>query len=152
MHRKAIRQPFKRSYPIKNTPLETIPLISLPLKTYSNKVNAVIAYIWRSYWMLLDLSEAAEMVQISPQHLSSLFKETTGMTFVKYYNSLRVNRAAWLLVYTNEEIRTISHTCGFESTSYFIRVFRETTGKTPLRYRKEVTKALNAIKRNQSTE
>lgn len=87
--------------------------------------------------MLLDLAEAAELVQMTPQHLSSLFHEVTGMSFVKYYNSLRINRAAWLLVHSDLDIHTIAHNCGYESTSYFIRTFRDVVEKTPLQYRKE---------------
>ena len=52
-------------------------------------------------------------------------------------NTLKINYACRFLSdrYSNKNITYIANECGFESSSYFIRVFKKMIGTTPMNYR-----------------
>ena len=62
--------------------------------------------------------------------------ERTGVTLVKYINTLRMEKARTMLSSEpDKNISEISDACGFQDSSYFTRVFRLMTGFSPTRYR-----------------
>lgn len=67
----------------------------------------------------------------SREHLSRSFKKYYGVTITDYINGLRVNYASNLLINTNIPILDICFNCGFQSASYFYRIFKEKNGVTP---------------------
>ena len=58
------------------------------------------------------------------------------MTIQEYICKVRVERAANLLRYSDEEISAIALYVNFPSQSYFGKMFRKYMGMTPLEYRK----------------
>ena len=60
----------------------------------------------------------------------------TGQTTVNYIKELRLNKACDYLVNSGKSIADISKEVGYEDSQYFFRVFKKTTGLTPLEYRK----------------
>lgn len=72
----------------------------------------------------------------SREHLSRSFKKHYGITITDYLNGLRINYASNLLINTNIPIIDICFNCGFQSVSYFYRVFKEKNGVTPSIFRK----------------
>ena len=51
----------------------------------------------------------------------------------------RIKTAKILLTTSNQDISFIGGQVGFNSTAYFIKVFKEATGETPMQYRKSHT-------------
>lgn len=84
----------------------------------------------------LTLEQAALTFHMSPKYFSRYFKKMFQKSFCEYLNHLRIEKACLLLISTADSISDIACRCGFENASYFIRKFREQTGKTPLHYRK----------------
>lgn len=75
----------------------------------------------------------AGMFYVSRDKLKKDFKRSTYMNLGDFVQEMRMNRAKELLrkkVPVNEVIRQ----CGYESSSYFFKRFKETTGKTPLQF------------------
>lgn len=72
----------------------------------------------------------------SREHLCRYFKKYYSQTITEYINELRVNYAANLLVNTNKPIIDICFECGFQSMSYFYRVFKSKCSQTPHTFRK----------------
>lgn len=83
------------------------------------------------------LEELADRFYISKSYLSRIFKEVTGFGVNEYTNIVRVKKAQNLLVYGDYSVTEISELLGFESITYFERVFKKYTLYTPLRYRRE---------------
>ena len=80
----------------------------------------------------------AQMQKISGKsaaHLSRSFRRYMGMTPTEYINALRIRYAALLLRQGRQSILDISFDCGFESVSYFYRLFEKQMGATPGAYR-----------------
>jgi AraC-like DNA-binding protein len=75
---------------------------------------------------------------MSESHFMSFFKQVTGLSFMKYLNHYRVERAQALLTNTDESMADISQEVGFCDQSYFGTVFRKIVGTTPAAYRRRL--------------
>jgi len=73
----------------------------------------------------------------SPAHVARMLKKHTGLTPSDLVNQARLEHAAAQLNYAGAKIQTIALDCGFNSLSYFYRVFRHRYGMTPRRYRRQ---------------
>lgn len=83
----------------------------------------------------LTLNLVASEVNVSPNHLSALFSQKTGQTFVKYLTDVRMNRAKELLKCTNKRSGEISEEVGYKNPHYFSYLFKKHQGCTPIQYR-----------------
>jgi two-component system response regulator YesN len=77
---------------------------------------------------------------MSYSSLAKKMKLLEDESFIKCVNRVRTENAKKLLAITEKSITEISFECGFSSTSYFIKIFRELTGMTPKIYRSLVNK------------
>ena len=72
----------------------------------------------------------------SPNYFCNIFKEYTGKSVSAYLTDLRIQHAKQLLTATNKSINLIAEEVGYESSSYFIKVFKDLTGVTPNHFRR----------------
>lgn len=70
------------------------------------------------------------------EHFTREFTRHLGIKPSLYLTNLRIDRAAEMLITTNNKIIDICTTTGFENESYFYRVFSQRKTMTPLAYRK----------------
>jgi AraC-like DNA-binding protein len=73
---------------------------------------------------------------MSESNFCKFFKKATSTTFSDYINDLRINEACNLLLFSDYSISEIAHASGFESLSYFNRVFLKKKQTTPSLFRK----------------
>ena len=83
----------------------------------------------------LSLTKVARSVHISANHLSEKFKEVTGVNFVDYIASMRIEKARDLLQNRQLQISEIAFAVGFQSLSQFNRVFKKITRRSPTQFR-----------------
>lgn len=102
---------------------------------YQN-IYAVADYISENYEKNMTLDDLAGRFFLSKFYLSRTFKEITGYGVNEYVNIHRIRKATRLLEETDTSVAQIAHTLGYESTTYFEKVFKTYTTLTPLRYRK----------------
>lgn len=81
-------------------------------------------------------SDYAKLLNISPNYLNKLCKETTGVTAGDLIRKRIIIEAQRLIHYTHDSIKEIADKLGFENTSYFITFFKKQTGKSPEQFRK----------------
>ncbi|GKX27578.1 hypothetical protein SH1V18_00580 [Vallitalea longa] len=98
-------------------------------------ISKVLEYVKDNYTEPIYLSNLADELNITQQHLSRKFKKHRGITLVSYINRVRIQKSAELLKSSNENISTIANAVGFNDTKYFIKKFKETYGITPNMYR-----------------
>ena len=67
------------------------------------------------------------------------FKQLFKMTPFEYLRKLRINQAITLLTTTSKSVAEIAQSCGFSDSAHLIKIFKEDTGTTPVRYRKAAT-------------
>ena len=85
----------------------------------------------------ISMEDVAEDVGLSLCHLSHLFKTHAGVAMRQYLIQLRIDAACRLLASEDHSIPEIASLLRFCDQSYFTRVFRQRTGKTPAQYRNE---------------
>ena len=114
----------------------------------SEKMSEIMDYINRKFPEIKNIGELCGKFDISEGYLCRAFKKQTGMTIVQYINTLKINYACRFLSdrYSNKNITYIANECGFESSSYFIRVFKKMIGTTPMNYR--ISLATNYLDEN----
>lgn len=78
----------------------------------------------------------ADKLCITPNYLNEMITSTMGFSAKQYIRNKVMEEAKRLLVYTDFPIADIAFELCFSTVSYFIRSFRQHTGKTPLLYRK----------------
>lgn len=88
----------------------------------------------------LSLAYAAEDVGISAGYAGKIFSAYAGRGFSEYLNQRRVERARELLCGTHLSVNEISSIVGFQSNTYFITIFKKSTGMTPNSYRRNAEK------------
>ncbi|MEK4853102.1 helix-turn-helix domain-containing protein [Paenibacillus sp. FSL H7-0756] len=105
---------------------------------YSNHAKRILAYTKTHYMNDLSLNHLAELMNLHPKYISSLFKRVTGDTFVNYLNGFRIKEAQRLLrSHGRLSANAIGKKVGFEDKHYFTKVFKKYTGMTPGAYRDE---------------
>lgn len=103
---------------------------------YSNLVLAAVHYIEHQYSQNITVTQIADELNVSTNHLISVFKKETGQTPGSYIQRLRLKEAARLLSNTDLTVQNISTMVGISDTNYFIKIFRREYCSTPSQYRK----------------
>ena len=108
-------------------------------KQHNKYVEKAVEYIEENYYKDIRLEDLARSCDVSSSHLSRLFSAATGTTVTGYILSVRMNRAAYMLVNTDESVVNIAREVGYPDCGYFHKHFRSFFGVTPLAYRNSIT-------------
>lgn len=108
-------------------------------KKFETRINKVCTYIQDHYSEPISLQQVSELVFMTESNFCKFFKKATSTTFSDYVNDLRINEACHLLIYTEDNISKIAQDCGFESLSYFNRVFLKKKRIKPSLFRKNAS-------------
>lgn len=102
----------------------------------NNRINEVAKYIQENCQERISLQSLSEHFFMSKCYLSRRFKEATNFTINEYLTVQRLKKARRLLETTSYSMTQVSEETGFESVSYFEKVFKKHMGLTPLKYRR----------------
>ena len=100
------------------------------------RLRPVVDYIDAHVGEKIYIDTLAEMITVSPDYFTKMFKESIGKTPIDYINGIRVNRALALLSETDESVNDISDGLGFSNPNYFHKIFKQYMDTSPLAYRK----------------
>lgn len=115
--------------------------------THDNSpMEQVIDYIADNYNKKITSIELANIMNYNPQYFSRYFKSVLGYTPIEFVNHYRIERASELLFSSDLSILEVGLECGFESSSYFIKKFKEIKGTSPNNYRKLLLENYSIIK------
>jgi AraC-like DNA-binding protein len=99
------------------------------------RLKRLTQFVSEHYTRHIELREAAELVHLTETAFCRSFKRMTRLTFTQFVNRYRVHEAQRLLL-TDHSVTEAAFECGFESLSYFNRVFRGVTGENPLAFKR----------------
>lgn len=85
------------------------------------------------------ISEAIEKIPLSASVVRKQFLQAYGQSPRGYLNELRIDLGKQLLLGTDHSIFEIALQCGFDDPKYFTRAFRQSTGFSPVEYRKKAS-------------
>ncbi|SEC75164.1 response regulator [Paenibacillus sp. GP183] len=83
-----------------------------------------------------SLTALASHLHLSPNYLCSLFKQTTGETYMELTTRIRFERARELLANTSLKMHDIAASIGFSDANYFSIAFKKHQGVSPSEFRK----------------
>jgi AraC-like DNA-binding protein len=109
-------------------------------KKIETRINKVCLYLETNYSKKISLKEIADIVYMSESNFCKFFKKSTGNNYSDYLNELRINEVCKLLIHSDDTIKNIAYNCGYESLSYFNRVFIKKKLSTPSKYKKQNSK------------
>ena len=108
----------------------------------STKIDTIYKYIISNFQNHISLEEIADTASMTVPAFCRYFKKSTGKTFTKLVNEYRVVHATKLLSESQMSISDVAFECGFNNFSHFNKLFKEFTGKSALKYRKELTQII----------
>ncbi|WP_173915581.1 helix-turn-helix domain-containing protein [Halobacillus sp. Marseille-Q1614] len=95
-------------------------------------------YIFQNLTEEINLKVIADELKVNPNYLSSVFNKDTGISLTKYINEQRIKEAKDLLRETPYSLMEISIILGYNSQSYFTRVFKKQEGVSPKEFREKL--------------
>ncbi len=110
-------------------PGEQRPVPSVVLKT--------ILYIQTHLSENITVTQLARELDLNPDYLSRIFLEHTGERPLSYIQYKRVEHAQFLMLTTALSLTEVAIECGFDSLSYFSRIFKKVLGLTPGEYKSQ---------------
>ncbi len=104
--------------------------------TGNDFVTTVQEYIQNNYMNEVKLSAIAEMLSVSQEHLSRVFKQETGIGFKDYLVRFRLQKAEEMLKHEpGKAVSEVAYACGFNDGNYFSYKFKEAYGVSPTKVR-----------------
>lgn len=92
-------------------------------------------YLESHFFEPLTLEDVAAATDTDKFVLCRTFKNETDLTVMEQLKKIRIAKAKQMLRYTQYKIEDIGKMCGFESASYFGKLFKNESGYTPKQYR-----------------
>lgn len=85
-----------------------------------------------------DYKEMAARTGMSYSYMKRVFIERLGMPPSKYLRERRIQYAKSLLLYPEYSVTQVAYSVGYDNLCYFSRVFKQTTGISPIEYRRRM--------------
>lgn len=104
--------------------------------TIPQPIQQMVSYLNEHFTEKISLTELADQLAMSTNYLGQLFKQQFGCTFHEYLNLQRLKQACRLLDSTELSVKEIGFMIGYQSTEYFLYVFRNHMQTTPTEYRR----------------
>lgn len=99
------------------------------------KMKTILKYVEQHYAEHITIDDMAALTYYSKSHFMKFFKSHMGTGFIDYLNDYRLTMAERLLRSSDESILDIAEQSGFDSLSYFNRIFKRKYGEAPGRWR-----------------
>lgn len=109
-------------------------ILNISSKESDNEYSLLLQFL-NEYHTHITLANLAKHFNRSKSHISHLFKKESGLTIRAYCNNLKLYDAKNLILNTDMSITQIAYESGFSNTSYFIELFKNKFGSTPLQYK-----------------
>lgn len=101
----------------------------------SDIIKMIELYINTNIDSRLTLGEIGTRFELSENYISQQFSKKKGITYIKYVNGKKIEKAKHLLLNTGLKVKEISELLGYRNVEHFSRIFKDETGKSPALYR-----------------
>jgi AraC family transcriptional regulator len=105
---------------------------------HSHRIAFAVQYIREHLHEDISIEDLCRKACLSRPHFFRCFKNELGLTPTDFINRSRIERAQHLLRQPQRSITDACYAVGFNSLSYFNRVFRKVTGLSPQQYQKQI--------------
>ena len=115
--------------------LNVRPISSQTILKQQERMHRIHQFVETNFHKPIDTQQIAAEVNLSLPAFCRYFKKTTKLTYTDFVNQYRVQYAKKLLI-QDKNVTETCFECGFESLSYFNRIFKKWTGMSPSEFRK----------------
>ena len=106
-------------------------------QTHSALVQSALYCIENEYTGEITIQSLAEELDVSVNHLISLFKKEMHTTPNVYLRQHRLKQAARILAATDQPVQEVASAVGIPDANYMIKLFKAQYGDTPTEYRRK---------------
>jgi AraC-like DNA-binding protein len=115
--------------------LHEIPYQNRVHKKEQERLRKIYDLIDARYRERITIDEAASSANLGKEAFCRYFRKMTRLSFIEFLNLYRVNQSKRMLR-LGKSITEACYSSGFESLSYFNRVFKKQSGETPSAFRR----------------
>jgi len=112
----------------------TICMSKIKTNRSSRLVEKVYNIIQDYYNQDITIEMISDMVYFSPNYISRIFKNETGITILQCLTKVRMEKAVEMMKNPSLKIAEITEKVGYRSASYFGQIFKQYYGVTPKEY------------------
>lgn len=115
--------------------------INISTRTFSRGeeiLKRLVQHIIKHYQKERSVSFYADLLHISPQHLSTTVNKVAGKTVTEIIAKLVITDAEAKLKSTDLSIQEIAYSLNFPDISFFGKYFKRYTGMSPKQYRESI--------------
>jgi len=98
------------------------------------RMSNIIRFTLEEYHRSISLHEVAHLANLSVEAFCRYFKDRTRKTYISFLNEVRIHHACRLLAEKEFTFSEIAYQVGFSNLSYFNRIFKRITQKSPGEY------------------
>ena len=95
----------------------------------------VSSFLQRNYYHQISTQVVAQALGFEPSYFAKTFKRHAGRSLSSILRQIRLTKSIELLDNPYLSVQEIAGRTGFSDASYFIKVFRDSHGTTPTRFR-----------------
>lgn len=111
--------------------------------TYSDIENEFLRkidlYVRNNLCKKITLKMLSDNIYMEEKYISAKFSKLKKMKIIDYINNLKIDAAKGLLMTTDLNVMDIAMECGMNNISYFYRLFKKSTGVSPIEFRNKYT-------------
>ena len=128
---------WERLLPFVNSDSAQVPVVPPHMITDSNRIKQAIHFIEESYMEPLTLEDIADSIHVSKSECCRCFKRALGLTPFEYLMKYRIFESTKRIINGDESaksISTLATSVGFNSSSYYNKLFKKYLKCTPTEY------------------
>ncbi len=118
----------------KEEKLHEAPYVNPYRNSEQERLRKIYAFTDEHYARKVTLNEVSELCNMSREAFCRYFKKATGQSYLDFLNQYRITQSK-LLLSSGKAVSQVAYQTGFESLSYFSRMFKRLTGESPRTYR-----------------
>ncbi|MGL5378581.1 response regulator transcription factor [Clostridium sp.] len=136
-----INEEFSKLYRVllKETEIGVPKILEMEEEVTENEDELILKlerYIERHIGEELTLTKLASVIHLNPSYLSRYYRKMTGGNLSDFIKVVKIEKSKILLIESNKKIGEIAMELGFESASYFCKVFKKCIGVSPVDFRR----------------
>lgn len=110
--------------------------------TENQRIKKMLLFLQEHFSQPVTVAQLAAHANICERECLRCFQKVLRLSPIQYLIRYRISRACMLLQDSTLSVMEIGNSCGFESHSYFTKMFRQHMGCTPSQYRKQFFETL----------
>lgn len=133
----------------KNAP--SAPVRVAPFRLITRKSSDLVAvnhsglarslrYMWEHGHELIQVEDLARVAGMSVRSFHEAFSKNLGRSPGHELQRIRIERAKKILLESDSKLETVAEMCGYQNSNSLWSAFKQVTGVSPMRYKKQMTK------------